>query len=88
MSGLGAMDRHLRTNSRNKSQKPTELSSWSTVEAALLHEADWKAKLIAAPLRTMNDDGSVKPIRIFKTFEIPNRGELVKARLYITAQGL
>lgn len=43
--------------------------------------------MIAAPLTVRNDDGSLKPIRISKAFEIPECEKLVKARLYITAHG-
>ncbi|KAL0944500.1 uncharacterized protein CTRU02_202387 [Colletotrichum truncatum] len=67
----------------------SEWSEWATVEVALLSRGDWAAKLISAPsaITTVNDDGSLKPVRFRKAFEFPGQ-KVLRARLYITAHGV
>lgn len=66
-----------------------KLSDWSDlsiVETALLSPVDWKARWITAPTTDKNEDGSVKPIRLTKAFEL-KADSIARARLYIASQG-
>jgi alpha-L-rhamnosidase len=66
---------------------PSQWSTWSTVEAALLHTSDWTAKMITASPTSRADDGSVKPLRFSTSFELPEHSSIQRARLYTTAHG-
>lgn len=66
--------------------QPTDWSETSIVEAALLSPEDWKAQWIAPPSQEKNEDGSLRPIRLTKSFNLKSNS-ISRARLYITSQG-
>ena len=73
----------------NTTDQPTEWSPWSVVEIALLDSAAWTAQWIAPPEQEKNENGSLKPIRVAKSFQVPfeGRNTVKRARLYVTARG-
>jgi alpha-L-rhamnosidase len=66
----------------------TQWSPCSTVEAALLRREDWTATPITSAERILTEKGGLRPIRFRKQFAAATEGEVVKARLYITAFGV
>ena len=64
----------------------TEWSASSIVESTLLHTNAWEAQLIGASQQLKNEDTSLRPIRLLKSFT--TRSDTIRrARLYITAHG-
>lgn len=68
-----------------KGKEETEWSEPSTVQVCLLEREDWRADFVACPSQ-QDSDGTIRPIRFWKTFSISN--SVSKARLYITALGV
>ncbi|TLD18549.1 hypothetical protein PspLS_10270 [Pyricularia sp. CBS 133598] len=68
----------------------TEWSDPATVEAALLHQDDWRASFVsAAPSKPFQEaDSPLRPVRFHKAFSVPNGSGVSRARLYLTALGL
>ncbi|KAF6794657.1 alpha-rhamnosidase [Colletotrichum sojae] len=67
----------------------TDWSEPATVEAALLSQDSWTAKLITAPPRSERhpDERGIRPVRFRKTFDVPELDGR-RARLYITTLGI
>ncbi|KAJ5668964.1 hypothetical protein N7462_010034 [Penicillium macrosclerotiorum] len=69
-------------------QLPTEWSPWSTVEAGLLDQCKWQAKLILGQQET-SPDRPIRPLLLRRSFLVSAEAKRVRqARLYITAQGV
>ncbi|KAJ9606755.1 hypothetical protein H2200_008764 [Cladophialophora chaetospira] len=67
----------------------TPWSKWSVVEAALLNQNDWIARMISIPHPPpLNDDGSLRPLRFRKSFHLPKDAVISTARLYATSHGV
>jgi alpha-L-rhamnosidase len=67
----------------------TAWSSWAIFEVALLQNRDWTAHMITAdhPVET-NVDGSARPLRFSRIFNLPVGSSIRTARLYITSFGV
>jgi len=73
----------------NATKIDSEWSSPELVEAALLDQGDWTAKLTTSTIKEDNEDGPRRPLRFRKVFPLSEQsGAISKARLYITAQGV
>ncbi|KAL4999939.1 bacterial alpha-L-rhamnosidase-domain-containing protein [Aspergillus recurvatus] len=66
--------------------EPTDWSSWTVVECALLNRDDWVALPIAD--WTEATDAPIRPIRFRKSFDLTGKGTIAQARLYITSLGI
>ncbi|VUC23273.1 unnamed protein product [Clonostachys rosea] len=64
----------------------TDWTEWHTVEASLLAREDWEAQAITTQARS--DKTSVRPIRLRKTFHMPETPRGARGRLYISALGI
>jgi alpha-L-rhamnosidase len=66
----------------------TEWSAWASVETGLLHRKEWRAQLITGQQET-SFERPIRPLLLRRSFEIPKVSQsIVKARLYVTAQGV
>ncbi|KAL4769805.1 bacterial alpha-L-rhamnosidase-domain-containing protein [Aspergillus nidulans var. acristatus] len=66
--------------------EPTDWSSWTVVECALLNREDWAALPITDPAKAA--DGPLRPLRFRKSFDLSGKGTISQARLYITSLGI
>lgn len=63
-------------------------SEWSTTEASLLHQEDWKASFITST-RPIDLAQPLAPIQFCKQFRLPTTTQpRLRARLYITSLGV
>ena len=65
----------------------TDWSETSKVEAGFLSREDWKASFITSSKR-IGPDGPLQPLRFRRRFELSLKGEVSRARLYLTAMGV
>ncbi|KAL4798493.1 bacterial alpha-L-rhamnosidase-domain-containing protein [Aspergillus venezuelensis] len=65
----------------------TDWSPWTVAECALLSRDDWIAKPITEVTNPIEDE-PLRPIRFRKSFDLPGKGAIAQARLYITSLGI